>query len=95
MGTSITGGAVYRGPIEDLQAQYIFGDFGSNTLWSVPIANLNIGTVLPSSSLTVRTAQFAPNAGTINSVVGFGTDIEGNVYIVDIGGEVFVLEPNP
>jgi|JI10StandDraft_1071094.scaffolds.fasta_scaffold74010_3 glucose/arabinose dehydrogenase len=95
VGTSITGGVVYRGPIEDLQAQYIFGDFGSNTLWSVPIANLNIGTVLPSSSLTVRTTQFAPNAGTINSVVGFGTDVEGNVYIVDIGGEVFVLEPNP
>lgn len=95
VGTTVTGGVVYRGPIEDLQAQYIFGDFGSNALWSVPIANLNIGTVLPSGSLTVRTAQFAPNPGTINSVVGFGTDIEGNVYIVDIGGEVFVLEPNP
>jgi hypothetical protein len=28
-------------------------------------------------------------------VVAFGTDNEGNVYIVDIGGEVFVLEPTP
>lgn len=95
-GTSITGGVVYRGPIEDLQAQYIFGDFGSDALWSVPITNLNIGSVLPSGSLTVRTAAFAPGGGqTINSIVAFGTDIEGNVYFVDIGGEVFVLEPNP
>lgn len=94
VGTTVTGGVVYRGPIEDLQAQYVFGDFGSNALWSIPITNLNIGTIFPSSSFTIRTTQFTPNTGTINSVVAFGTDIEGNVYIVDIGGEVFVLEPN-
>lgn len=97
VGTTVTGGVVYRGPIEDLQAQYIFGDFGSNALWSVPIANLTVGSVFPSASYTVRTTQFAPTpAGpTINSVVAFGTDGDGNIYIVDIGGEVFVLEPNP
>jgi glucose/arabinose dehydrogenase len=94
VGTTVTGGVVYRGPIESLQGQYIFGDFGSNTLWSVPIANLVIGSVLPSTSLTVRNTEFTPDAGTINLVVAFGTDNEGNVYIVDIGGEVFVLEPN-
>jgi glucose/arabinose dehydrogenase len=95
VGTTVTGGVVYRGPIEDLQAQYIFGDFGSNTLWSAPIANLVIGSVLPSGSLTVRNTAFAPDVGTINSVVAFGTDNDGNVYIVDIGGEIFVLEPTP
>ncbi len=95
VGTTVTGGVVYRGPIEDLQAQYIFGDFGSNTLWSTPITNLVIGSVFPSTSLTVQNTAFAPNTGTINSVVAFGTDGDGNVYIVDIGGEVFVLEPNP
>jgi len=95
VGTTVTGGVVYRGPVESLQAQYIFGDFGSNTLWSVPIANLVIGSVLPSTSLTVRTTAFAPDVGAINSVVAFGTDNDGNVYFVDIGGEVFVLEPAP
>lgn len=93
VGTTVTGGVVYRGPIEDLQAQYIFGDFGSNTLWSVPIANLTIGSVLPSTSLTVRNTAFTPDVGSVGSLVAFGTDIEGNVYFVDIGGEVFVLEP--
>jgi len=97
VGTTVTGGVVYRGPIEDLQAQYIFGDFGSNTLWSAPIANLVIGSVFPSSSLTVRsgTPGFTPDAGTIEVVVAFGTDNAGHVYIVDIGGEVFRLEPTP
>lgn len=98
VGTTITGGVVYRGPIEDLQGQYIFGDFGSNTLWSVPIANLVVGSVLPSTSLTVRTTDFTPTpagTGTIGSVVAFGTDNDGNIYIVDLGGEVFRLEPLP
>jgi glucose/arabinose dehydrogenase len=96
VGTTVTGGVVYRGPIEDLQAQYIFADFGSDIQWSVPIASLTIGTVLPSASLTVRNTAFTPDVGTANTLVGFGTDIEGNVYFVDIfGGEVFVLEPNP
>lgn len=95
IGTTVTGGVVYRGPIEDLQGQYIFGDFGRNTLWTAPIADLVIGTVLPATSLTVRNAAFLPNVGTIESVVAFGTDGDGNVYIVDIGGEVFVLEPLP
>lgn len=96
IGTSITGGVVYRGPIEDLQGQYIFGDFGSDALWSAPIGSLTGGTiVLPSAAVTTRTTTFAPDTGTIEDPVAFGTDIEGNVYIVDIRGEVFVLEPNP
>jgi glucose/arabinose dehydrogenase len=96
VGTTVTGGVVYRGPVESLQGQYIFSDFGSDTLWSVPIANLVIGSTLPSTSLTVRNADFTPNAGAINDVVAFGTDNDGNVYFVElIAGEVFILEPNP
>ena len=95
IGTTVTGGVVYRGPVEDLQGQYIFGDFGSNTFWSAPIANLTIGSVLPNASLTNRNAAFTPDVGTLNSVVAFGTDTDGNVYIVDIGGEMFVIEPLP
>jgi hypothetical protein len=51
--------------------------------------------VLPATSLTSRNTAFAPDVGTVNSIVNFGTDIEGNVYIVDIGGEIFRLEPLP
>ena len=95
LGRSITGGVVYRGPIEDLQGQYFFGDFATGNLWSAPIASLPIGSVLPATSLTVRNTDFAADVGTVNSVVNFGTDVEGNVYLVDIGGEIFRLEPLP
>lgn len=95
LGSSITGGVVYRGPIEDLQGQYLFADFISGNLWSAPIASLPIGSVLPATSLTPRNAAFAADVGAVNSVVNFGTDIEGNVYLVDIGGEIFRLEPLP
>lgn len=94
-GTTVTGGVVYRGPIEDLQAQYIFGDFGSNNMWSAPITSLNNGSVLPIASATLRNAAFTPDAGALNTIVNFGTDIEGNVYLVDISGEIFRLEPLP
>ncbi len=70
VGTTVTGGVVYRGPIEDLQAQYIFADFGSNAQWSVPIANLVVGTVLPSTSLTVRNTAFTPDVGSVGLARG-------------------------
>lgn len=95
LGQSITGGLVYRGPIEDLQAQYLFADFISGNIWSAPIASLPVGSVLPAASLTIRNTDFAPDVGAISSIVSFGTDVEGNVYIIDIGGEIFRLEPLP
>ncbi len=94
-GSSITGGVVYRGPVEDLQGQYIFGDFISGNLWSAPIASLTVGSVLPVGSLTVRNTSFAPDAGALSQIVNFGTDIEGNLYFVSIGGSLFRLEPLP
>ncbi|MEQ1608409.1 MAG: hypothetical protein ABL956_05515 [Hyphomonadaceae bacterium] len=43
VGTTVTGGVVYRGPIEDLQGHYIFADYGSHAQWSMPITNLVAG----------------------------------------------------
>ena len=40
-GNSVTGGYVYRGPIEELQGRYVFGDAVSGHVWSstVPAAS--------------------------------------------------------
>jgi glucose/arabinose dehydrogenase len=100
-GTTVTGGVVYRGPIEDLQGQYIFADFGSNNLWTIPVANLvtasGNGTTILGADFTNRNTAFTPDtgAGSMASVVAVGTDQDGNIYFVDIGGEVFRLEPLP
>jgi glucose/arabinose dehydrogenase len=92
-GNSITGGYVYRGPVESLQGQYIFGDFVGAKLWSIPVANLVQGSTLASSAFTIRTADFVPTAGAIGNISSFGEDAARNLYIVDYDGEIFVIEP--
>jgi glucose/arabinose dehydrogenase len=93
-GNSVTGGIVYRGPVEQLQGLYIFADFISNNVWSVPIAGLVQGATAPSSAFTNRNAAFTPNAGALTGIVAFGEDRSGNLLIVSIGGSVFIVEPS-
>lgn len=92
-GNSVTGGYVYRGPVEALQGQYIFGDFVAGALWSIPVTSLVQGQTFASSRFTVRTTDFAPTTGAINNIASFGVDQAGNLYIVDYDGEIFVIEP--
>lgn len=91
-GNSVTGGYVYRGPVEALRGQYVFGDFVTGNLWSIPIARVTLGTTIPSSQFILRRADFTPNAGAINNVASFGVDQAGNLYIVDFDGEIFRIE---
>lgn len=94
-GNSVTGGYVYRGPIEPLQGLYFFGDFVNGAIWSVPAASLTQGQTLASTNFTIRTTAFAPPAGqgAIGNIASFGVDGAGNLYIVDYDGEIFVIEP--
>jgi glucose/arabinose dehydrogenase len=93
-GNAVTGGFVYRGPVESLQGLYIFADYISNNVWSVPAANLVQGSTAPSSSFTNRNAAFAPNAGSLTRIASFGEDQVGNLFLVSlVGGEVFMIQP--
>ena len=94
-GSSVTGGVVYRGPLESLRGEYLFADFVQPNLWSIQTGVILQGTTIPSSRFQLRNADFAPTAGTIDNVVAFGTDVSSNVYIVDFDGEIFVIEPVP
>ncbi len=87
----MTGGLVYRGPIAALDGQYLFGDY-YDEVWSVPVSALVQGATLPSSGFTLRNTAFAPNVGTINAISSFATDAVGNLYITDLGGEVFRIQ---
>ena len=92
-GGSIIGGYVYRGPITSLQGAYVFGDFISGNIWTLPAASLVQGSLLPASSYERRNQDFTPDAGTIDQLVSFGLDGAGNLYIVDITGEIFEVVP--
>ncbi|MFB9068189.1 PQQ-dependent sugar dehydrogenase [Pseudofulvimonas gallinarii] len=72
-GYSITGGYMYRGPIQGLRGTYIFGDYGSRKIF---FAN-KVGT-----SWTFSEWGTAQSGG----ITSFGEDEEGNVYVVRSGG---------
>jgi glucose/arabinose dehydrogenase len=91
-GNVVTGGYVYRGPVEALRGNYFFADFGVANIWSIPVAAAAIGTTIASSAFTLRNAAFVPDAGAFNNVSSFGVDQAGNLYIVDYDGEIFRVE---
>lgn len=97
-GNSITGGIVYRGPITALQGQYIFADYVSGNIWTAPYSELlaiaQSGRVNPltGAELYRLNGDFTANVGSVGSIASFGTDANGNLYVVDLGGEVFRLD---
>lgn len=82
-GQSVTGGFVYRGAaIPALRGRYLFGDFGSGRIWSIP-----------AGAGGMRRPK--PLIGTVLSISSFGEDAAGEIYVVDLRGRLFKLLPNP
>jgi hypothetical protein len=88
---TVTGGVVYRGSIAEIYGHYFFADYCSDNIWSFEWD----GDAVMSSEVTNRTSQFFPPAGTIDKIVAFGEDGFGEMYIVDLGGEVYRVVPEP
>ena len=84
---SVTGGYVYRGPaIPDLDGTYFFADFCTGKIWSFVRSGNTV------SQFTDRTAELKPITGeTINNISSFGEDDRGEIYIVDLDGEIFKI----
>lgn len=92
-GASIIGGYVYRGPVASLVGSYVFADFESGNIWSVPAASLVQGQLLTAASYERRNDDFTPDQGTIDSIASFGIDAANNLYIVDLDGDIFEITP--
>jgi glucose/arabinose dehydrogenase len=81
VGQSITGGYVYRGSaIPGLVGHYVFGDFASGRIWSVP-ANSPAGT--PPDEL----------ADTALPIAAFGEGEDGELYVVAYDGTIHQIVP--
>jgi len=98
-GFAITGGYVYRRPGGGLDGRYFFADFSTGRLWSLrydgsaPIAfdGSNV------FELTDHTGDpaFTPDVGSFNSIASFGEDAVGNLYVLDLDGDVFYIPEPP
>jgi len=91
-GNTVAGGVVYRGPIEALNGHYIFGDYFVGNIWSIPIAQVAVGSTIGSDRFVLHNTDFTPNAGAITAPICFGFDQAGKVYIVDFFGSIFRID---
>ncbi|MFP2930501.1 PQQ-dependent sugar dehydrogenase [Pyxidicoccus sp. 3LG] len=75
-GVSVTGGYVYRGgAVPALAGQYVFGDFGSGRIWTLPSDAMPGGSVKPKRLLS-----------TSLNISSFGELNDGELLVVDFGG---------
>ena len=89
-GCSVTGGCIYRGnAISGLEGTYFFGDYCTSKIWSFRYDGTN------TYDYQDRTSELDPLSGSIGSISGFGEDANGEIYICDLGGEVFKIIGEP
>jgi hypothetical protein len=84
-GKSVTGGYVYRGSLAPLVGKYFFADFVNERIWSIE----HDGAAVTERLDWTNTLKPPSGQGTIDQIVGFGEDAAGDLYIVDLGGEIF------
>ncbi|HEY8277857.1 MAG TPA: PQQ-dependent sugar dehydrogenase, partial [Methyloceanibacter sp.] len=87
VGATVIGGYVYRGEGEGLQGQYIFADFGTGHIYSLSQVGQNW-------VRTDLTSKIDTNFGAINNPASFAEDGFGNLYVVDLDGDIFRLTPD-
>ena len=88
VGRSITGGYVYRGgSMPWLEGTYFFADYCSNQIWTLERSGSNVIVTDVTDDLD------PPGSTSIASPSGFGLDGNGEMYICDLGGEVFKILP--
>ena len=91
-GASITGGYVVRDSGSPLFGQYVFGDFVEGRIWAVPATGLPL-TMAAATELTALLDAGA--GGALGSIASFGEGPRGELLIVDYGGKVVMVVPEP
>lgn len=80
-GCSVTGGVVYRGQtLPDWQGVYLFGDYCTGLVWRLARLGGNW--------------QAGPPQQTGLNISSFGEDESGEVYLTDLNGGLYRLEPS-
>jgi glucose/arabinose dehydrogenase len=76
-GCSVTGGYVYRGAaVPALAARYVFGDYCTGTIWTIP-----------RNAATPATKSLLMSTGM--NISSFGEDQAGELYVLDHGGSLY------
>ncbi len=84
-GLSVTGGYVYRGPIQSLQGRYIFADYQQPRIWSFILKEGMAADLIDHSQ------DWKPENGSFNLISSFAEDNDGNLYVVSLSGQLFLV----
>jgi glucose/arabinose dehydrogenase len=92
-GSTVAGGhVVHSARLAELDGQYLFADYGSDRLWSMAAD----GSFQTMATVTDWTSVLnAGGAGTLGGIVAFGEGAAGELYLVEIGGRVVQVVPEP
>ena len=83
-GLSVTGGYVYRGPIQSLQGRYIFADYQLPRIWSFRIEDGKAVDLIDHST------DWKPEDG-FKLISSFAEDNDGQLYVTSLSGELFII----
>jgi len=87
---SITGGYVYRGDtIPDLRGAYFSADYCSGQIWTLRYDGASV------TELIDRESELDPPGGaSITNISSFGQTEDGEIYIVELGGQIWKVVPD-
>lgn len=92
-GFSVTGGTVYRGPLSRLDGLYFFSDFGTGDPgYAAPVWSFRYDPLGGTVSELRRWHLQVDGGGTLGPALGFATDGDGNMYVSDANGTVYLFE---
>lgn len=93
-GRAVNGGYVYRGPDPSLQGLYFFSDSQVKNTWTINPLAANPTTTVDNIDAELGTLY----SSSVGTMVSFGEDAVGNLYIVDYGGgasgEIYRIQTN-
>lgn len=89
-GCSITGGFVYRGSlIPSLQGYYLFGDYCAGFVYALRAEDALSGGLITPMPIRLDLRLESNSGFSINNIISFGQDADGEVYILDAGGAIY------
>ena len=91
VGTSITGGFVYRGSAlpTTFRGRYFFADYVKGTVWSMVLSINPTTGEATASAPTDHTAELGGSA-VVGNISSFGIDATGELYVVNHTGGTIV-----
>ncbi len=85
VGYAVTGGFVYRGTkLQGLVGRYLYADYGSGNLWSIPAQAGEPGQPRPTAVKLLASGK---------NISSFGEDLDGELYLADLNGGIYQIIP--